>query len=441
MFFGEGFRCCGMWMGNAYMKKRVLVVFFFGLGLIAGSQEISIRPDHHTAVYRAGEPVCWSISVQKDGEAVMSGQADFSVKSGGLFIIENGTLNITNGLATVEIAREDPGALLLEVSFDNSTNYGGVVFSPERILPSAEEPDDFVTFWQEKIAELHSVPANVVLEPADSGDEDVEYWKITMDNIRGTRIHGQLAKPKTSSGPLPAMVQFQYAGVYPLKKEWVTGPAKEGWLALNIIAHDLPIDREEPFYKDLKAGPLNVYPAIGCEDRETSYFLRMYLSCYRAVDYLTERSDWNGKTLLVTGISQGGMQSVMVAGLHPAVTALVAEVPAGCDLTGSLVGRASGWPAWSWSGNEKAVEVSKYYDVVNFARHIRCPALIGAGAIDRVCPPEGVVAMFNQIQNPKKLVICPVGGHNGSDGGHEPFQKVALEWKTALRAGAPLPVQ
>ena len=48
---------------------------------------------------------------------------------------------------------------------------------------------------------------------------------------------------------------------------------------LNINAHDLPIDQPTEFYKQQAAGPLKNYPYIGNDDREKSYFLRMYLSC------------------------------------------------------------------------------------------------------------------------------------------------------------------
>ena len=38
------------------------------------------------------------------------------------------------------------------------------------------------------------------------------------------------------------MFIVQWAGVYALQKDWVTQRAGEGWLVLNINAHDIPID-------------------------------------------------------------------------------------------------------------------------------------------------------------------------------------------------------
>ena len=39
----------------------------------------------------------------------------------------------------------------------------------------------------------------------------------------------------------------------------------------------------------------------------------------RAVEYLSERPDWDGRTIVVTGGSQGGLQALVAAGLdgHP----------------------------------------------------------------------------------------------------------------------------
>src|SRR4028119_183766 len=151
---------------------------------------------------------------------------------------------------------------------------------------------------------------------------------ISFNNIRGTKVRGQLARPKKGA-KFPALLIVQWAGVYPLNKDWATDRAREGWLTLNINAHDLPIDAPSEFYKQQAATALKDYPAIGNESRDTSYFLRMYLSCYRAADYLAKRGDWDGKTLVVMGTSQGGLQAIRTAGLAPKLTARLGAGPGG----------------------------------------------------------------------------------------------------------------
>jgi len=79
------------------------------------------------------------------------------------------------------------------------------------------------------------------LVPADGDKPGVDYFKVTMDNIRGSRIRRQLARPK-AGGKLPAMLIVQWAGVYPLQKGWVTERAAEGWLAL-VKGNPAPVTR------------------------------------------------------------------------------------------------------------------------------------------------------------------------------------------------------
>jgi hypothetical protein len=44
------------------------------------------------------------------------------------------------------------------------------------------------------------------------------------------------------------------------------------------------------------------------------------------------------------GTRMVGQQTVITAGLHPAVTAMMALVPSNCDAAGPIAGRAAGFP-------------------------------------------------------------------------------------------------
>jgi cephalosporin-C deacetylase len=45
-----------------------------------------------------------------------------------------------------------------------------------------------------------------------------------------------------------------------------------------------------------------------------------YSDQIRAIDVLTEQPEWDGRTVAVFGISQGGFQAIAAAGLDPRVT-------------------------------------------------------------------------------------------------------------------------
>lgn len=400
-------------------------------------------------VYKVGEKIVWHVSVTGDG-ADGIGKVGYVLKRGGLTEIGHGDLTLAgpDHAADLVTTLDAPGSVLAELTAAAPAgkppmkNLAGALVAPEKILPSAPPPDDFDAFWKAKVAELAAVPVNPVLEKADSGSDAVDYWKITLDNIRGTHVQGQLARPRQGS-KLPALLIVQWAGIYPLSRNWATDRAKEGWLTLNINAHDLPIDAPADFYKQQTTVPLD-YAAIGNEDKDTSYFLRMYLSCYRAADYLTHRPDWDGRTLVVMGTSQGGLQTLMMGGLYPKVTALLANVPAGCDQTGPLVGRAPGWPDWYYQtkGRDAArvIAASRYYDVVNFARHVTCPALVTLGLIDQTCPPAGVAAAFDQLRGPKELLVMERSDHQGHGNTQAAFYRRSADWLKSIAAGNPPPV-
>jgi cephalosporin-C deacetylase len=427
------------------MKHKVLVAAGFTLltAFVAVGQQLEVRVDHADALYHAGQTATFSVSLSGGGPPELA-QADFVVKKGGYTEIAHGTVALSNG--TFQASLSEPGTLLAEVKAKVAgkelRGLAGAAFSPEGIQRSAPCPEDFDAFWAAKIKELNEAPINAVLEPAQSVKPDTEYFKLSMDGFRGTKIHGQLVRPKRQ-GKFPALLIVQWAGVYPLDKWWATLPAAEGFLVLNISAHDLPIDAPAEFYKAQSEGPLKDYAGIGKEDREKSYFLRMYLSAYRAADYLAQRPDWDGHNLVVTGTSQGGLQTIMLAGLHPKVTAAMANVPAGCDQSGILAGNACGWPAqamWLRGAEQKRVlEVSRYFDCMNFAPNIKCPLLVSAGMIDETCPPSGVFATVNQTKGPREVLVLPLSDHQGKNDTQKPMQDRMATWRQAILNGRPLP--
>lgn len=408
-------------MQRCLSSSLIFALSLFAVTLFAADKLI-VKPDHESGVYKSGEKVTWQIVLS--GDAIPAdAKVSCQLRPGGLATREATTVELRNGKAEYSGTREAAGNLLLVVRYKPAgsdkeiTAYGGAVYDPESIKPSAPAPEDFDTFWKTKIDELHSVPINVVMEKVDIGNPKIEYFKFTLDNVKGKKIHGQLAKPIGATN-LPALLQVQWAGVYGLDRGWVTGHAQNGWLAVNISAHDLPIDEKPEFYQAKARGELDDYPGIGNDDRETSYFLPMFLSCRRAVDFITEHADWNKKTIVVHGGSQGGYQSIVTAGLAPAVTAIAANVPAGCDHTGKQEGREPGWPNWAsrtWKGRDekKMLETARYFDAMNFASRVKCPALVGVAVVDTACPVEGVLATCNELKGDKKIVLMPLADHGG----------------------------
>ena len=160
---------------------------------------------------------------------------------------------------------------------------------------------------------------------------------------------------------------------------------------INVDSHDkLPSD---------PAGTVpRGYQAVGNTDRETAYFLNMYLRDSRALDYLLTRTDWDGRTIVLTGGSMGGQQSLVLAGLRPEkISAVLVCVPAGADSNGDLHDRKAGYPNWD-STKPEVMTTALYFDTVNFASRIKAPVMAGMGFIDTISPPAGVWTALNQLR-------------------------------------------
>jgi cephalosporin-C deacetylase-like acetyl esterase len=399
----------------------------------------AVRSERESGIYAIGEKVRWNIDTTAWPDGVKN--FHYRIKTGGVRQIKEGGFELNDHKAVVEFTTDQPCWLSFEAEgqMDDGTKLSastGVMVSPEKLTQAIPPPEDFDAFWEGKLKELAAVPVNPVLTDGESGNPAVIYQTIAMDNIRGTRIRGQIARP-AAPGKFPAMLCLQYAGVYGLGKGTVVDRAAEGWLCLNIQAHDIDPTGPDDYYKQLSEGPFKGYESIGMEDRETCYFLRMYLACYRAADYLTNRDDWDGKILVVNGYSQGGQQTFITAALHPKVTAALACVPAGCDSGAPEAGRL---PAYPWmimfpSSPEAAAKVretGRYYDAANFMPRVKCPLLVGIGGLDTVCPPSGVHTALNRSSAPKEIIFMTSVGHPGP---HDAYTARFNQWIAAIKSG------
>ncbi len=397
-----------------------------------------LTPYKPSGFYAIGDTVGWKVAVRPGARA--AADYTFTAKKNDLETIKTGHLDLSTGAASIEVTLREPAMVYVEISpaaGDKQTKplVVGAAVAPDELHPAVPRPADFDSFWRAKIRLLQAIPPNPVVRAGASDKPGVEWDTITLDHINGRHVHGQLAKP-AHPGKFPGLVIFQWASPpYPLQKPWVTDRAAEGWLALNIEPHDVLPDQPAAYYEALPPA-LKQYQTIGRNDRNKSYFLQMYLADYRAIDYLASRPDWDGHTLVVTGTSMGGQQSLCAAGLNPKVTALVVNEPAGADSNGPRHGRAAGYPNWP-SDDPQIMRTALYFDTVNCAMHIHVPSLVAMGFVDTTAPPAGIWAAFNQIRAPKLAVTMIDSPHNNLATPEQqlPYTRRSAEWLGLLVQG------
>ena len=247
----------------------------------------------------------------------------------------------------------------------------------------------------------------------ERSNEQVNVYQVSFQNIRwGSRTYGILSVP-AKPGKYPALLRVPGAGVRPYSGDTYTAPTQT--IVLEIGIHGVDVTQPQAFYDDLMNGALNCYWDFGMHDRDASYYKRVIVGCVRSVDYIASLPEWDGKTIGVTGASQGGFLSYATAALDRRITFVAAVHPALCDHTASLKGVACGWPHYFYwnkgQGMERQIETSRYYDGVNFVRRIECPTWVSFGYNDDVVPPTTSYATYNTLHCPKTLSVYQQTAH------------------------------
>ncbi len=419
------------------MKKLPLALFLIGTLCLAltpawGAEKkkeeakprdvLSASTDRPEAIYKRGETVTFLIELKRDGVLVDSGDVEWTLTKDGVAPTRNGRAKLEGGKARVTGTLDEAGFLQCRVTAQvgetRLTAFGGAAISPLEIKPSAAVPDDFDAFWSAKKKALAAVPVNARLTLVKSTRDNVETFDLQADSV-GAPISGYFARPVGAKPrSLPAILTVHGAGVVSSNAASAAGWANSGALALDLNAHGLPNGRDKAFYDALAAGELKDYRVRGRESRETIYFLGMILRLVRAIDFMTAQPEWDRKTVVVSGSSQGGLQAIAAAGIDPRVTFFAAGVPAGCDHTGALVGRIAGWPKFIPTKETmppaEVVAAVRYFDCVNFAARAKAPGIFTVGFVDTTCPPTSVYAAYNALQAPKEIFNDVTAGHTNT---------------------------
>ena len=316
----------------------------------------------------------------------------------------------------------------------------GAAIDPQEFKTGSAEPEDFKKYWDDTKAELAKVPikelerkelpvsnkelgkhptyfAFKIVAPMPSPkalEGKFKAWDVKVACI-GAPVSGILTMPANAAPKsLPVIVSFLGA----------PGKSARAAFADNVIRFDVNphgFENGQPaeYYKKIHSTTLRGYMFRGTTDREKCYFRGMYLRVQRALDYVKTLPEYDGKTLIVVGNSQGGGQSLVAAGLDSDVKLVYASVAAMCDHGGRLAGRQAGWPKLLRAKNGKAVvpEVGKtapYFDAAIFAKYIKAEAYLTVGLVDEVCAPASIFCAFNNIPGKKDLAILTGHGHSST---------------------------
>ena len=384
----------------------------------AGTVSLNWSTDKEPVSYRPGETMAFRIQLVDDGKP-LAGKNLKWLRTGDDQKTSHGTA-ASSGTQPVEITTsiDRPGFVRIEVSVFNEDGTpfkdakgnplkfdGGAGVAPSR-LQNYPEPADFDAFWKAQKTRLAEIPMKANLTEVASRNPGFQVFDVKVDCAGARPVSGYLSFPRDAQArSLAAQVSFRGYGVSGADQEF-----RNGMLVLQVNAHGIENGRPPEYYKALEEGELKGYAFNNTENArpDTAYFNGMMLRAMRALDFVRSRPEWDGKTLIAAGGSQGGLQAITAAALDPEVTKCVAFKPWCCDLGGIKLERLRGW-------RPDYADGLGYYDTANMGKRVRCETLITAGLGDYVCPPSGVSVLFNNIKGPKTIEYI-----QGSTHGYDP---------------------
>ncbi|MBK9388792.1 MAG: acetylxylan esterase [Bacteroidetes bacterium] len=381
-----------------------------------GVIKVIVSPDHKDWSYKLNEEAKFTLQILRNGNLVDNVTIDYETGPETLpDVIKKGVL-LKDGRMEFKGTMKEPGFFRVIVwAYVDGKRYEGLgtaAFEPEKITPVGKEPADFDAFWTKAIADARKINLDPVMTLVpERCTSEANVYHINFQNDKpGSRIYGMLAIPK-KPGKYPALLKVPGGGVYRYGGD--TRIAASGIITLEIGIHGIPVNLDPQFYTDLSNGALSNYFTIKMNDRDAFYFKRVYLGCVKAVDFIYMLPEFDGKNIAVTGQSQGGMLSIVTAGLDKRIEYLAPIYPGGCDNARYLVKKTILSPSSYRYMEAKPgeIETISYFDVVNFAKRITIPGFYSWGYNDVVCTPTSMYAAYNGITATKELHIYQETGH------------------------------
>ena len=198
------------------MRRNLTLALLFAGTLAA--QQPAFTPYHASGIYELGEKAGWKVTA---GEA--AGPYEYVIRKNNAEVIRSGTLDFSKGDATIEASLDEPAMLYVEVTEPAAAKpvpvHLGAAIAPAKLKPAVPRPADFDRFWQGKLQTLREIPIN---PPRRGENKAGSSFTVRLDSAGS---HVRASGKARDEGKFPALVIYQYAGVYALQPNTVTDRA------------------------------------------------------------------------------------------------------------------------------------------------------------------------------------------------------------------------
>ena len=381
----------------------------------ATTKIIYAETDKDPLAYKVGDNIVFACSLYADQTLVScpqfswtantaDGQVYFGESDGAFGKVIVKIPATAQGIVRLKVTvKDENGALISEIKQD--LNYS-VVVNADEVTTHKQEPNDFDAFWAAQVAKVTAVSPDVISMEKVSSPSGIQCMDGAVSSTASHDFYRVKIKTPDECGYAVAYLTVpkgaQSVGITVVFNGYGVGDLSPyispSSIVLNVCAHSYELGQPSSYYNNLLAN----YGFTGNESRDTSYFRTMIMRDLQAVRFIkayagTEGVNingaksslgiWNGK-LKLYGDSQGAFQGIAVAALDKDVTDAFWYIPWMCDVGGT----ASEF-------RPKYTDDLRYFDTVYFGRRIddKVNITLTAGLGDYICPPSGVIALFNEM--------------------------------------------
>ncbi len=438
--------------------RTILTAAFVATIASAAKFEPSLAPDRADGLYKSGDVVTYTFTGKLDGLQIPSGTKFACEWSCGRERPEKFEAVMDGDSVTIKRPVSGPASYMLTMMpLDGNGEpvvkpwecaQCGVICDMDKVgVPDGFLPADFDAWWNAEIAAQKKIPMDravripyafqgcdanriAVLKGRDwymDALSKTENYDLRIPAAGTNWVAAGLSFPKKPGEKFPAIISFYGVGWDGVCEVDPTGALNNNCIWLRVNAHGLPegADWNTDYPKmrewiERYAGKMpdwqKDYPRIGSGEGRDNYYYRMvFLRAARAVEYVKSMPEWDGKTIIVEGGSQGSAQSVAAAALADGVTHVLLGISAMCDFTGdaNTPKRQTAWPFTTRLPHHPEID---YFDCVNFAHRLHGKRIaMFIGLSDHFVPPTGPAAFYNALpaDNDKSIVTEACRGHDG----------------------------
>jgi cephalosporin-C deacetylase len=281
-------------------------------------------------------------------------------------------------------------------------------------------PEDFDTYWDCALAEMHAVAPRTEWVGADFQVPGVECFDLWFTGVRGARIHAKYLRPAGRTG-CPAVLHFHgYSGN---SGDWVD---KLAYVAAGFCVAALDCRGQGGLSEDVggvKGNTFRGHIIRGLEEGPDHLLFRhIFLDTAQLAGIVMDQPEVDSARVSVMGASQGGGLSLACAALEPRIHRAAIVHPFLSDYRRVWemdldVAAYEELRAWFRSFDPRHLREDHFFhtlgyiDVANLAPWIQAEVLMGCTLMDTICPPSTQFAAFNRIQSSKQVVFYHDYGH------------------------------